>query len=118
MVSDYFPILVLFVLCVGFAAVALGASALLGPRKPSARKLSPYECGMPATGTTRRRFMVRFYLVAVLFSIFDIEIVFLYPWAVIFRELQLYGLGAMAVFIGILLLGYLYVWRKGGLEWD
>jgi NADH-quinone oxidoreductase subunit A len=90
----------------------------LGPRRPTEEKLTTYESGMEPVRTARERFSVKFYMVAVLFIIFDIEVVFLYPWAVAFRELGLSGYITMFVFIGILLIGYYYVWRKGALQWD
>lgn len=118
MLLDYLPILILVVLATLFAAGSIVLSALLGPRRPDPVKLSPYECGMEPVGTARERFSVKFYLVAMLFIIFDMEIVFLYPWAVVFRQLKLFGLIEMGIFLLILLVGYFYVWRKGGLEWE
>jgi NADH-quinone oxidoreductase subunit A len=90
---------------------------LLGPRRPYNDKLTTYECGIDPVGSARERFSVKFYLVAMLFIVFDIEIVFLYPWAVILNSLGLFGLVEMFFFLGILLIGLLYVWKKGGLEW-
>lgn len=104
-------------LAAGFALATLLLSSVLGPRRPSKEKLSPYECGIDPVGSARERFSVKFYLVAMLFIIFDIEIVFLYPWAVILNSLKLFGLVEMIFFLGILLVGLLYVWKKGGLEW-
>ena len=118
MLIDYLPILILVVLAVGFAAGNIILSLLLGPRRPNPEKLSPYECGMVPVGTARERFSVKFYLVAMLFIIFDMEIVFLYPWAVAFRQLQWFGIAGMATFLVILLVGYFYAWQKGGLEWE
>jgi NADH-quinone oxidoreductase subunit A len=115
---DYLPILVMVVVVVAFAAIALTISALIGPRHPTTAKLEPYESGMPPFGSARRRISVRYYLTAVLFILFDIEIIFFYPWAVLFRQLQLFGLIEMGVFILILLIGYVYIWRKGGFDWD
>jgi NADH-quinone oxidoreductase subunit A len=115
---DYLPILVMVVVVVAFAAIALTISALVGPRHPSTAKLEPYESGMPPFGSARRRISIRYYLTAVLFILFDIEIIFFYPWAVLFRQLQLFGLVEMGVFILILLIGYVYIWRKGGFDWD
>jgi NADH-quinone oxidoreductase subunit A len=114
---SYLPILVLVLLAAGFAIATLFLSSLLGPRRPSKDKLSTYECGIDPVGSARERFSVKFYLVAMLFIIFDIEIVFLYPWAVILNSLGLFGLVEMVFFLGILLIGLLYVWKKGGLEW-
>lgn len=118
MLLDYVPILILVVLAALFAGGSIVLSALLGPRRPNAEKLSPYECGVEPVGTARERFSVKFYLVAMLFIVFDMEIVFLYPWAVVYKQLKLFGLVSMGTFLLILLVGYLYVWKKGGLEWD
>jgi len=118
MLFDYVPILILVVLAALFAGGSIVLSALLGPRRPDAEKLSPYECGVEPVGTARERFSIKFYLVAMLFIIFDMEIVFLYPWAVVYKQLKLFGLVSMGTFLLILLVGYFYVWRKGGLEWD
>ncbi len=115
---DYLPILIMVVVVVAFAAIALTLSALVGPRRPTPAKLEPYESGMPPFGSARRRISVRYYLTAVLFILFDIEIIFFYPWAVLFRQLQLFGLVEMGIFMLILLIGYVYVWRKGGFDWD
>ncbi len=117
MLLSYLPILLLMLLAAGFALATLLLSSVLGPRRPSKDKLSPYECGIDPVGSARERFSVKFYLVAMLFIIFDIEIVFLYPWAVILNSLKLFGLVEMIFFLGILLVGLLYVWKKGGLEW-
>ncbi len=117
MLLSYLPIIVLVVLVTGFALAILFLSSVLGPRRPSREKLSPYECGVDPIGSARERFSVKFYLVAMLFIIFDIEIVFLYPWAVVLDKLKLFGLVEMIFFLGILLIGLLYVWKKGGLEW-
>ena len=118
MLLDYVPILILVVLAALFAGGSIVLSALLGPRRPNAEKLSPYECGVEPVGTARERFSIKFYLVAMLFIVFDMEIVFLYPWAVVYKQLKLFGLVSMGTFLLILLVGYFYVWKKGGLEWD
>ncbi len=118
MLLEYLPILILVVLAAAFAVGSIVASAILGPRRPDPEKLSPYECGIEPVGTARERFSVKFFLVAMLFIIFDMEIVFLYPWAVVFQQLRLFGLVAMGTFLLVLLVGYFYVWKKGGLEWD
>lgn len=115
---DYLPILILLVVAVGFAAVNLIISHLLGPKRPTRVKLEPYECGMEAVGDARLRFSVRFYLIAMLFILFDVEAIFLYPWAVVFRRLKLFGFLEMLVFISILFVCYLYVWKRKGLEWE
>ncbi len=118
MPSDYIPIFAFLVVNVAVALLIIGLSTVLVKRKPSPQKLMPYECGVDPIGTARRRFSVKFFVIAVLFIIFDIEAVFLYPWAVIFRELRIFGLIEMGIFIGVLLLGLFYVWRKGALEWE
>ncbi|MBI2884279.1 MAG: NADH-quinone oxidoreductase subunit A [Candidatus Methylomirabilis oxyfera] len=117
MLLSYLPIFILILLAAGFALTTLLLSHVLGPRRPTQSKLTPYECGIDPVGSARERFSVKFYLVAMLFIIFDIEIVFLYPWAVILNSLKLFGLMEMILFLGILLIGLLYVWKKGGLEW-
>jgi NADH-quinone oxidoreductase subunit A len=93
-------------------------SLILGMRKPTPEKQAPYECGMQPVGTARERFSVKFYLVAMLFLLFDIEAVFLFPWAVVYRDLKLFGFFEMLVFIAVVLAGYVYVWKKGALEWE
>jgi NADH-quinone oxidoreductase subunit A len=103
---------------VGFAVVMIGLSVLLGPRNPTPEKLAPYECGMPAVGDARERHSVKFYLVAMIFLLFDIEIAFLYPWALALRDLGWNGFLQVVLFLGLLLVGYLYVWRTGALDWD
>ncbi len=117
MLLSYLPIFILVIVAAGFALTLLLLSSVLGPRRPSKEKLSTYECGIDPIGSARERFSVKFYLVAMLFIIFDIEIVFLYPWAVVLGNLKLFGLIEMVFFLGILLIGLLYVWKKGGLEW-
>jgi NADH-quinone oxidoreductase subunit A len=119
MLSDYLPIVVLAVLALLFTALSLAVSSLLRPRRPTPAKLMPYECGIEPERVPRgERFSVRFYVVAMLFIIFDIETIFLFPWAVGFRRLGLFGLVEMAVFIGLVFVAYVYVWRRGGLDWD
>jgi NADH-quinone oxidoreductase subunit A len=116
--SDYLPIVVLGVLALLFAVASLAASAMLRPNKPNPVKLSAYECGNdPVRLPGGERFSVRFYVVAMLFIIFDIETIFLFPWAVTFRQLGLFGLIEMAIFIALVFAAYIYVWKKGGLEW-
>jgi NADH-quinone oxidoreductase subunit A len=100
-----------------FAATMIGLSALLGPRNPTPEKLAPYECGMPAVGDARERQSVKFYLVAMIFLLFDIEVAFLYPWAMALRDLGWPGFVQVLLFMGLLLTGYVYVWRKGALDW-
>jgi NADH-quinone oxidoreductase subunit A len=115
---EYVPLLLLLVFVVANAAMMLAMSHMMSPRRPTAVKGQPYESGIPALGDARQRFSVKFYLVAVLFVIFDIETVFLIPWAVAFRQLGLFGLIEMLIFVGILLVGLVYVWKRGALEWE
>jgi len=115
---DYLPIAIMGVLAVVFAAGSMAASRALGPHRPNPVKLSAYECGNDPVRLPRgEKFSVKFYVVAMLFIIFDVETIFLFPWAVTFRQLGLFGLAEMAVFIGLVFVAYLYVWRKGGLDW-
>jgi len=117
--SDYLPIAMMGVLAVTFAVASLGASALLRPHRPNRPKLSAYESGNdPVRLPGGERFSVKFYVVAMLFIIFDIETIFLFPWAVTFRQLGLFGLIEMAVFIGLVFVAYVYIWKKGGLDWS
>ncbi len=118
MPGDYFPLLVMLVVSTVFAAIALVVSALAGPHRPTPIKSQTYESGMPVIGSARQRVWIRYYLVAVLFILFDIEIIFFYPWAVVFRQLRLFGLIEMVVFVAILLVGYIYIWKKGGFDWQ
>ena len=118
MLENYLPILIFLVLGVVFGVVAIGAGYLLGPKKPYSEKLSPYECGFEAFEDSRMKFDVRFYLVAILFIIFDLEIAFLFPWAVVLQEIGWFGFTTMAVFLGILVIGFIYEWKKGALEWE
>jgi NADH-quinone oxidoreductase subunit A len=117
MASEYIPLLVLLVLTSGFAAIAIGAPSLLGPKVKNKAKLEAYESGIIPFGDTRRRFPVKYYLVAMLFLIFDIEVIFLYPWAVVLRELRVFALIVMFPFLLILIIGFIYEWRKGALNW-
>src|SRR6516164_7577372 len=109
----WLPILIMIGFGVGFGAVNVTLGKLLGPKRPSAEKLAPYECGMPPVGDARERQPVKFYLVAMMFLLFDIEIAFLYPWAVAFRDLGRSGFWQLVTFVALLLTGYVYVWRKG-----
>jgi NADH-quinone oxidoreductase subunit A len=108
----------LIVIALAFAVLTSLFSRLIGEKRPSEVKLAPYECGMPPVGSARERFSVKFYIIAMLFIVFDIEVVFMYPWAVMFKRLGLFGFLEMGVFILILLVGYVYVWKKGALEWE
>jgi NADH-quinone oxidoreductase subunit A len=118
MPSEYVPLLVFFLASVAFASLAITVSSILGPKSPSATKAQPYECGIVPAETARRRLPVGFYLTAMLFIVFDVEAIFVYPWAVILRQLKIRGLVEMAVFVGALALTLAYVWRKGALEWE
>lgn len=118
MLETYLPIIVLLGVAVAFAVASALLSGIIGMKKPTEVKLAPYECGMPPIGTARERFPIKFYIIAMLFIVFDIETVFMYPWAVMFKKLGMFGFAEMGVFIVILLVGYIYVWRKGALEWE
>jgi len=116
--SQYFPVVLFIGIALAFGIVTLLASYLLQPRFPEAEKLSPYECGSEPFSDARIPFPVRYYIIAMLFVIFDIEVIFLYPWAVAFSDIGLIGLLEMLVFIGLFVVAYVYAWRKGALEWD
>jgi NADH-quinone oxidoreductase subunit A len=118
MLSDYLPLAILVLLSTGLAVLAVVLGHLFGPRRPTVRKSLPYESGMNPFGPGTRRMPVRFYLVAVLFILFDIEVVFFLPYAVTYRSLGLFGLVEMFVFVFILVVGYVYAWKKGALEWE
>lgn len=118
MPENYIPIFIMFGFAVLFGVVMSRANRWLGPKKSTDEKLSTYESGMEPVRTARERFSVKFYIVAMLFIIFDIEVVFLYPWAVTFQQLGLFAFSEMFIFIVILFIGYFYVLRKGGLQWD
>ncbi|PCH55881.1 MAG: NADH-quinone oxidoreductase subunit A [Legionellales bacterium] len=118
MLENYLPILVFIALGIAVGIVAIVFSRLFAPHNPNSAKLSPYECGFPEFGNARMQFDVRFYLVAILFIIFDLEIAFLFPWAVVFRALSWPGIIGMGIFLGILVVGFIYEWRKGALEWE
>jgi NADH-quinone oxidoreductase subunit A len=115
---EYVAIGLMVVLATVIALIAIGLGTLFGPRKHSASKAMPYESGMIPIGEGTRRMPVRFYLIAVLFILFDIEVIFFLPWAIVFRQLGLFGLIEMVIFIVILLVGYIYAWKKGALEWE
>jgi len=118
MLGEYLPILLFLIVSTGIGLALLVLGTLLGPRRPESEKLSPYECGFEAFEDARMRFDVRYYLIAILFIAFDLEIAFVFPWAIIFRSLGPAGLYEMAVFLGLLVLGFIYVWKKGALEWE
>ena len=111
------PILIMIGLGAGFAILNVSVPKIFGPKKPTPEKLAPYECGMPPVGDARERHPVKFYLVAMIFLLFDIEVAFLYPFAMALRELRWFGFVQLVVFFAILLVGYVYVWRKGVLDW-
>ncbi len=118
MLESYVPVLILGVVAVGFAFVTLFLSGVIGPKKPTEEKLIPYECGNVPIGRARDRFPMRFYIIAMLFIIFDVEVAFMFPWAVLFENLGLLGFVEMLIFVLILMLGLVYVWGKGALEWE
>jgi NADH-quinone oxidoreductase subunit A len=118
MLSAYVPILVQLIFVVAMGAAILGVSAWVGVKRPSREKLSPYECGITPVGDARARFSVSFYLVGMLFILFDVEAVFLYPWAVVYKSLKWFGFLEMFLYIVILLAGYVYIWKKGALDWN
>jgi NADH-quinone oxidoreductase subunit A len=116
--ARYFPILVFIGIALAFGVVTLVLSYLVQPKYPESEKLSPYECGSEPFSDARMPFPVRYYIFAMLFVIFDIEVIFLYPWAVVFDQIGLIGLVEMLIFIGLFVVAYVYAWRKGALEWD
>jgi NADH-quinone oxidoreductase subunit A len=122
MLTNYFPVLLFIVvgLIVGFALMVVGRvlSGALGLNRPDAAKLSPYECGFEAFEDARMKFDVRYYLIAILFILFDLEIAFLFPWAVALQEIGLFGFMSMMVFLAILVVGFIYEWKKGALDWE
>lgn len=116
--TSYLPIAFLAVVAGAFASLSVVAARWLSPKDPTPQKLMPYECGITDVAEPKERFPVRFYVVAMLFVIFDVEVILFFPWAVIFRQFGLFALAEMSVFVGILLIAYVYVLRNGGLEWD
>ena len=115
--NGWLPILIMIGLGAGFALLNTTIPKLIGPKKPTPEKLAPYECGMPPVGDARDRHPVKFYLVAMIFLLFDIEVAFLYPWAMALRDLGWNGFVQVLLFMALLLAGYIYVWRKGALDW-
>ena len=118
MLENYLPILIFIVIGVLVGGGALAAGLLLGEHRPDSAKNSPYECGFEVFENARMKFDVRYYLVAILFIIFDLEIAFLFPWAVVLEQIGMVGFTAMVIFLGILVVGFIYEWKKGALEWE
>jgi NADH-quinone oxidoreductase subunit A len=117
MLPDYVPLIIMGAIAVGFAAFTLLVSQILGRPRPSPAKSSTFECGVPAIGNARQRFPIKFYLVCMIFILFDVDAAFLYPWALVFRDLGWFGFFEMAVFIGVLAVGDIYAWKVGALDW-
>ena len=118
MLAEYFPILLFIAVAIAIGVAPMALGKLLGPSRPDPEKLSPYECGFEAFEDARMKFDVRYYLVAILFILFDLEIAFLFPWAVVINDIGFAGFVAMMVFLGILTVGFVYEWMKGALEWE
>ena len=118
MLENYFPVLLFIAVGIGFGLILLIAGAIVAPNRPDSAKLSPYECGFEAFEDARMKFDVRYYLVAILFILFDLEIAFLFPWAVVLKEIGFFGFAAMMIFLGILIVGFIYEWKKGALDWE
>ena len=116
--ENYLPIVIFLGIAVGLSIVMVLIPFIVGMRRPDSEKLSAYECGFEAFGDARGKFDVRFYLVAILFIIFDLEIAFLFPWSIMLEELGLFGFWSMMIFLGLLTIGFIYEWRKGALEWE
>ena len=118
MLANYLPVLIFIIIGIGMGVGMIAAGAILGPQRPDSEKLSPYECGFEAFEDSRMKFDVRYYLVAILFIIFDLEIAFLFPWAIVLERIGMFGFTAMMIFLGILVIGFIYEWKKGALEWE
>ena len=118
MLAEYLPTLLFLIVATGIGIVLIVVGNVLGPKRPSADKLAPYECGFSAFENARMPFDVRYYLIAILFIVFDLEIAFVFPWALVFRELGVFGLVEMGIFLGLLVIGFVYVWKRGALEWE
>jgi NADH-quinone oxidoreductase subunit A len=116
--AEYLPTLLFLFVATGIGIALIVIGNLLGPNRPTAEKLSPYECGFAAFEDSRMQFDIRYYLIAIQFIVFDLEIIFIIPWATVFRQLGVLGLVEMGIFVGMLLLGFIYVWKKGALEWE
>jgi NADH-quinone oxidoreductase subunit A len=118
LLREYLPILIFLAIATGLALVIVASSYIVARQKPDVEKVSPYECGFPPFNDARRQFDVRFYLVAILFIIFDLEVAFLFPWAISLRSIGMLGFWSMMIFLGILTIGFIYEWKKGALEWE
>ena len=118
MLEQYFPILLFIAFGIGLGLVMVGAGSFVSPNRPDPEKLSPYECGFEAFEDARMKFDVRYYLIAILFILFDLEIAFLFPWAVVLPDIGFFGFASMMVFLLILVIGFIYEWKKGALEWE
>ncbi len=124
MLENYFPVLIFILVGLAFGVIPILLGWLVAPNRPDSEKLSPFECGFEAFEDARMKFDVRFYLIAIIFILFDLEIAFLFPWAVIFKDIvstdgmRLFGFFEMMIFIGVLLIGYIYAWAKGALDWE
>ena len=118
MLENYLPVLLFIIVGLAVGGVMIAMGFMLAPHNPDPEKLSPYECGFEAFEDSRMKFDVRYYLVAILFILFDLEIAFLFPWAVVLKEIGWFGYIAMSVFLGILVIGFIYEWKKGALEWE
>jgi len=116
--TEYLPTLLYLIVAAGIGIALFALGSFLGPKRPTAEKLSPYECGFEAFEDARMKFDVRYYLIAILFIVFDLEIAFIFPWALVFRELGVFGLVEMGLFLALLVIGFVYVWKKGALEWE
>lgn len=116
--SPYVPLLIHMLVAAGLSAVIILLSTFVGNRRPSRAKMQAYECGMRPTGDAREPFSVKFYLVAMVFILFDVEAIFFYPWAYVYRDLRVFGFVEMMLYIAILLVGYIYLWKKGALDWN
>ena len=118
MLAEYFPVLLFILVGLGVGVAPMVLGKLLAPNKPDPEKLSPYECGFEAFEDARMKFDVRYYLVAILFILFDLEIAFLFPWAIVLQDIGWFGFISMLIFLGILVVGFIYEWKKGALEWE
>jgi NADH-quinone oxidoreductase subunit A len=118
MLEQYLPVILFLIVGAAFGFIMITIGFILGPHRPDSEKLSPYECGFEAFEDSRMKFDVRYYLVAILFILFDLEIAFLFPWAVVLNKIGIFGFWAMVIFLGILVVGFIYEWKKGALEWE